>query len=184
MDEEAIKQIKDGDIRGLEEVVKRYQEKAVQIAFLITRDSGQAQDVVQDAFIRAYEQREHYDPDRPFAPWFFKIVSNLAVRAALRDQKSMSLDLEEESMALLDRHAEHADLETVYEKIETEADICRALSTLPPEQRAVFIMHYLVDLKETEIAAALNRPPGTIKWQLFRARERLQVLLRHWLVKG
>jgi DNA-directed RNA polymerase specialized sigma24 family protein len=45
-------------------------------------------------------------------------------------------------------------------------------------------MHYLVDLKETEIAAALNRPPGTIKWQLFRARERMQVLLRHWLMKG
>jgi RNA polymerase sigma-70 factor, ECF subfamily len=180
MDEGAIKRIKKGDIGGLEELVKRYQEKAVQIAFLITRDPNLAQDVVQDAFIRSYEQIRHYDPNRPFAPWFFKIVSNLAVRAALREQKSVSLDHEEGQLELRDHSP---DVETLYEKIETEADIHRALLTLPPEQRAAFIMHYLFDTKESTIADALNRPSGTIKWQLYRARERLQVLLRHWWVK-
>jgi RNA polymerase sigma-70 factor (ECF subfamily) len=162
-------------------LVSHYQEKAIQIAFLITQDPSLAQDVVQDAFIRAYEQIRHYDWDRPFAPWFFKIVSNMAVRAAVRAQGSVSLDREDIGKPFVDKRM---DLELEYEKIETETDIRLALETLPPEQRAVFILHYLDELKETEIAHVLNRPSGTIKWRIFRARERLQILLRHLIVKG
>jgi RNA polymerase sigma-70 factor, ECF subfamily len=176
MDEDSIRRIKAGDIGGLEHLVVHYQERALQIATLVTGDPSQAQDVVQDAFIRAYEQAGHFDLALPFGPWFFKIVANLGVRAASRTRQVVSLDAEDEGLVLPDPDG---DLERVSEKIETEADIRRALNALPPEQRAVFVLHYLGDLKEAEIARELNRPPGTIKWRLFRARERLQVLLSH-----
>ena len=176
MDEDSLRRIKAGDIGGLEQLVARYQERAFQIAFLVTGDPSQAQDIVQDAFIRAYEQAVHFDMARPFGPWFFKIVANLAVRAASRTRQGVSLDQEDEGLVLPDPAV---DLERAYEKMETEADIRQALNELPPEQCAVFVLHYLGDLKEAEIARRLNRPPGTIKWRLFRARERLQVLLSH-----
>ena len=176
MDEDSLRRKKAGDIGGLEQLVARYQERALQIAFLVTGDPSQAQDIVQDAFIRAYEQAVHFDMARPFGPWFFKIVANLAVRAASRTRQVVSLDEEDEGLVLPDPAG---DLERIYEKMETEADIRQALNDLPPEQCAVFVLHYLGDLKEAEIARRLNRPPGTIKWRLFRARERLQVLLSH-----
>ena len=72
MDEDLLRRIKAGDIGGLEQLVARYQERALQIAFLITGDPSKAQDIVQDAFIRAYDQIGHFDLTRPFGPWFFK----------------------------------------------------------------------------------------------------------------
>lgn len=174
MDEEAIARIKGGDIGGLEVLVKRYQDRAISVAFLITRDPALAQDVVQDAFLRAYEQIRHFDAARPFAPWLYKIVANLAIRRAQR-KSLLSLDSDGDAMSLLDPSA---DVEGWYEQTELQEHIRRALDSLPVEQRAAFVLRYVGGLKESEIAAELDCPPGTVKWRLSRARERLKAWLR------
>ncbi|MGA7672633.1 MAG: sigma-70 family RNA polymerase sigma factor, partial [Nitrolancea sp.] len=93
MDErEAIARLRQDDISGLEALVRLHQTEATRIARLITRDQALAEDVVQSAFVRAYERIEQFDPSRAFAPWFFRIVSNDAVRAAQQSSRQVSTD--------------------------------------------------------------------------------------------
>ncbi|MEJ2353507.1 MAG: sigma factor [Anaerolineales bacterium] len=77
MDEiQAIQQLKQGNPAGLEALVKKYQVQAVRAAFLVVWNHELAEDIVQTAFLRVYERIQQFDPQRPFGPWFFKIVVN------------------------------------------------------------------------------------------------------------
>src|SRR5258708_35468537 len=83
MDEhEAIIRLQRGDIGGLEALVRLHQLRAVRAAYLIVSDTALAEDVAQDAFLRAYSRIGQFDPSRPFGPWFYRLVVNLAQRAA------------------------------------------------------------------------------------------------------
>ena len=77
MDEtQAVQQLKQGDISGLEFLVARHQVKAVRTAYLITRDLGLAEDVAQDSFLQAFRSIRGFDSTRPFEPWFMRSVVN------------------------------------------------------------------------------------------------------------
>src|SRR4051794_10135971 len=73
---EALARLRDGDIGGLEALVRLYQVRAVRAAYLVVRDRALAEDVAQGAFLRVYQRIAQLDPARPFAPWFFRIVVN------------------------------------------------------------------------------------------------------------
>jgi RNA polymerase sigma-70 factor (ECF subfamily) len=93
MDErDAIEHLRRGDIRGLESLVRTHQVRAIRSAYLVTRDVALAQDIVQAAFVRAYEGIAQLDPDRPFAPWFVTGVVNAAIRAAARRDRHVSFE--------------------------------------------------------------------------------------------
>ena len=93
MDERgAIARLAGGDISGLELLVSRYQVRAVRAAYLVCRDPALAEDIVQSAFIRVYERIDRFDPSRPFAPWFLRIVTNDALKAAQRGERIVPLD--------------------------------------------------------------------------------------------
>ncbi len=89
---EAIQRLKTGDITGLEELVLLHQVAAVRAATLITRDRSLAEDVVQAAFLRVYERIDQFDTTRQFFPWFLRIVTNDAIKATRRREKSVSID--------------------------------------------------------------------------------------------
>ena len=82
MDEQqAIQRMKRGDIGGLEYLVARYQVKAVRAAFLITRDPGLAEDIVQAAYLQVFRSIRKFDERRPFEPWFMRSVVNASLKA-------------------------------------------------------------------------------------------------------
>ena len=83
MDErQAIEHLQRGDIRGLEALVRLHQVRAIRTAYLFTRERQLAQDIVQAAFLRAYERIGQLDPHRPFGPWFLTSVLHDAIKAA------------------------------------------------------------------------------------------------------
>jgi len=172
----AIARLKQGDIEGLEVLVQLYQVRAVRAAMLITHDRAQAEDIVQSAFIRAYERIHQFDPGRPFGPWFLRSVVNDAVKAASRRRPPASLD--DHPFDALPDGAPGPD--ELLEQAETTRAIWDALARLPPEQRAAVVLRYYLDLSEAEIASEQACPPGTVKWRLHTARERLRTLLRPW----
>jgi len=90
-EQEAIARLKRGDIGGLEALVRRYQVRAVRTAYLITHDRALAEDIVQAAFLRAYERIGQFDAGRSFGPWFLRSVVNDAVKAAARRKRQVSL---------------------------------------------------------------------------------------------
>ena len=177
---DAIARLKQGDIEGLEPLVRRYQVQAVRAAYLIVHDRDLAQDIVQSAFLRVYERIAQFDAARPFGPWFLRSVVNDAVKAAARCQRQIPLEggSEAEGASLLgllsDPSPGPADL---VEAAETRQAVWAALGQLPPAQRAAIVLRYYLGLGETEMAAELACPPGTVKWRLYAARKRLRELL-------
>jgi RNA polymerase sigma-70 factor (ECF subfamily) len=176
----AVERLRGGDIGGLEWLVRHHQVRAVRTAYLVTHDLALAQDVVQSAFLRAYERIGQFDPGRPFGPWFLKGVLRDAIKAAGRRERLVPLpgpdDAPLAGVAPLAGTVEAP--ETLWERAETAAEVRAALARLPPAARAALIQRYFLGLSEAEMAAALARPPSTVKWRLYAARERLRALLR------
>jgi RNA polymerase sigma-70 factor, ECF subfamily len=177
MDEwRAIARLKEGDIAGLEALVRSHQTRAVRAAYLIVRDRALAEDVVQTAFVRVYERIARFDDSRPFGPWFMKVVVNDAIKAATRRERTVrSGGMDDPILGL-------ADAESGPQELAEEADerrrVWAALEKLPPAQRAVVVQRYYLGMSEAEMAEYESSPPGTIKWRLHAARKRLSKLLR------
>jgi RNA polymerase sigma-70 factor (ECF subfamily) len=173
---QAIARLKRGDPGGLEPLVRSYQLQAVRAACLIVGDLPTAEDIVQGAFIRAFERIEQFDADRPFGPWFLRSVVNDAVKAAVRSNRFVPLE-EQDAEAELDWIDPAPLPEETAETEDTAQTVWRALSLLSPDQRAAIVMRYYLELSEAEIADQMKRPLGTAKWWLFTARRRLARLL-------
>jgi RNA polymerase sigma-70 factor, ECF subfamily len=173
---ECITRLKGGDISGLETLVKRHQSEALKVAYLVTHDYAMAEDIVQNAFVRAYERIEQFDESRPFGPWFLRSVVNDAAKAVSR-HAHLSLDV----VAHASNSSGFADpelsVQETFEQAETREEVWAALRKLSPIQRAAIVMYYYLDLSESEMSTAMNRPTGTVRRRLFDARQRLRSLL-------
>lgn len=178
---QAVERLKRGDIAGLALLVKRYQQQAVYTAYLITHDPALAEDVVQDVFLQLTRYIASFDASRSFGPWLMRSVVHAAARAARRSQHDLPLDdpVEGSSFAELlhDPAPNPADL---VEMAAIEQALEQALLKLTPEQRAVIVMRYYLDLSDEEISQALNCATGTVRWRLHTARRQLRALLHHW----
>lgn len=175
-DLQAIRRLKRGDIGGLECLIACYQGKALRTAFLITHDEPMAEDVVQEVFVRFYQRVASFDETRPFEPYFIRSVVNAALNYIEREktgQHFSEVDLSElenllESVASVEEQVEFNTLKW---------QIMDVLSALAPRQRAVIVQRYYLEMSEKEMSAALDSPPGTVKWLLHTARARLRSLL-------
>ena len=174
-DQIAISRLKQGDLNSLEVLVNRYQVPAVQAAYLILYDRALAEDVAQTAFVKVAERIRQFDERRPFAPWFFRIVVNDALKAAHKQKRDVSLEDLDESTSPLAQWLLDPPLqpESALEEKQVREHILQAIQSLPPEQRAVVVMRYYLDMSEAELAMKMERPLSTIKWWLRDARKRL-----------
>jgi RNA polymerase sigma-70 factor (ECF subfamily) len=179
MDEkQAIQRLKNGDISGLEFLVNCHQVKAVRTAYLITRDIGLSEDVVQDSFIQAYRAIRGFDPTRPFEPWFMRSVVNASVKMMQKSARQVQVgdDAEAENFFTeLTQRVESIELQV--ESIEIQDRIWDAMQKLSPRQRAVIVQRYFLEMSEAEMAKESGTAAGTVKWMLNAARERLRGLL-------
>ena len=174
-DLQAIQRLKNGDIGGLEVLVTRYQSKAVRAAFLVTHDESLAEDVVQDTFMRIYHRIRHFDLSRPFEPYLLRSVVNAALNIAQKTNRHLFLEGDLDQVEGLLSQA--ASVESDVEYLQLKKRIIAALAGLDPRQRAVVVQRYYLEMSEKEMAAALNTPPGTVKWLLNTARTKLRDLL-------
>jgi RNA polymerase sigma-70 factor (ECF subfamily) len=174
-DQQAIRILKNGNIGGLECLVIRYQVKALRAAFLITHDEQIAEDVVQETFVRVFQRIHRFDESRPFAPYLMRSVVNAALDMAQKTSKREQVFGDLESVEGL-----IAGAITVEGQVEFNAlkrDILNALDRLSARQRAAIVMRYYLEMSEKEMSESLNAAPGTVKWLLNAARERLRRLL-------
>jgi len=177
MDEhQAIQALKRGDIGGLEALVSCYQVKAIRIAYLITRDTQLAQDVVQDVFLQIYRSIASFDAERRFEPWFMRSVVHAALKAARKTAREFPAQSDEES-GLQRWLVEQESVEGQVESAEMHERLWDAMRQLSPRQRAAVVQRYFLEMSEQEMAEELNAPAGTVKWLLNAARQRLRSLL-------
>jgi len=178
MDEkQAIHRLKQGDIHGLEFLVNQFQVKAVRVAYLITRDLGLAEEIVQESFVRAYRSIRTFEENRPFEPWFLRNVVNASVKSMQRSARQVDMVEETDETLFTELISSAESVEEQVESIEIQNRIWDAMQKLSPRQRAVVVQRYYLEMSEKEMAAESGAAVGTIKWLLNAARERLRSLL-------
>ena len=157
-----------GDRDAYAELVNRHAPVAIRTAALLGAGE-EAEDVVQEAFVKAYAALDRFQPEAPFRPWLLRIVANetrnlhrASARRAARERRAW----EQSQPLLLARPDDPAD---ALLSAERQSALVRGLARLSPEHRHVVIYRYLLDLDEAETAAVLGWPRGTVKSRLHRA---------------
>lgn len=175
---EGIIRLRRGDLEGMHVLVRAHSLKALRTAYLITHDRASAEDVVQSAFIRAYQRIGSFDLNRPFGPWFLRIVVHEAMDAARGTHSGASAPGGDAESHLQDLPDKSAGPEETLEWAELRREVWEALESLPPKQRAAVVMRYYLEMSEDEMARELGIPLGTVKSRLHAARGHLRRLLR------
>ena len=165
-----------GDTDAYAHLVDRHAPMAIRTAAVLGAGAD-AEDVVQEAFVKAYAALGRLRPGAPFRPWFLRIVANetrnlhrSAGRRAARERRAW----ERAEPLVRARSDDPADDVLAAER---HANLARGLAQLSPAHREVVSCRYLLDLDEAETAAVLGWPRGTVKSRLHRALRRLQANL-------
>ena len=142
------------------------------VVFSVLRNHESTEDIIQDAFIKAFRSMRQLRQPEKFGAWLAVIASNLARNYLKREKKVIYSD----DMALFETAGFNDTEETAMRSFKVE-QIRQAMRTLPPDQHQVVILQYYYDLKIDEIASLLKLSTGTVKSRLFRAREKLARIL-------
>ena len=163
-DRDLILQARRGEADAYGELVTRYQTSVFNVCYRILHEHGEAEDLAQETFIRAYERIHTFDIEREFSPWIRRVAANLCLNH-IESQKSTA-ELDD------DRDADPAQLpEAVYEVKERSEKIRNALASLPAHYRVVVELRHFQELSYDEIAEEMNIPLSDVKSHLFRARK-------------
>jgi len=173
-DAELARRAREGDDAAYEDLVKRYGQIAFRVAWLVTRDRGEAEDSAQEAFVKAYYALPRFRPDSPFRPWLLKIVANEARNRARSTRRRQGLALR--TAAVSDGDAAPSP-ETAALAREDQETLIAALNRLSPSDREVIGYRFLLGLSEAETADVLDVRLGTAKSRLSRAMGRLRTVL-------
>lgn len=170
-DSELIAAVLGGDRGAFGELVGRYQEVAFRAAYLITRDSGAAEEAAQDGFVRAHQSLGSFRTGEPFRPWVLKIVTNLALNQLRSRSRRQGLL---ERVGFQRRAEPEPAVDTTVLATEQQQQLWAAIRELPDDDRVVLYLRYFLDLPEKEIATVIGMAPGTVKSRLSRASGRLR----------
>jgi RNA polymerase sigma-70 factor (ECF subfamily) len=162
-----------GDREAFGELIRQHQTGVYNVAYRITCNRQEAEDVSQEAFLRAFRSIRTLDPARPPGPWLRRIAVNVCLD---RLEKRQPLPLEETIASSADPGPESQTLER-----ERSLKVRNALASLPPRYRIAIELRHFQDLSYTEMAETLDRPLSDIKSDLFRARRLLARYLKELL---
>ncbi len=184
-DQMLIQRIQQGDRASLNALVRKYELRAYQFAFRLTRNQDDASDIVADAFVRVNHALPNFKGNSAFTTWLYRIITNVFLDHRKRDRNRMNLSLDTSSSGEdgdIERQIEDPD-DTPHEqaeKSERERAFETAVSNLSEYQRVMIVMFHAEMLSYEEIAEALDLPLGTVKSRLNRARINLRDELRKY----
>jgi RNA polymerase sigma factor (sigma-70 family) len=145
------------------------------VAWLVVRDTGEAEEAVQDAFVKAWYALPSFRPGSPFRPWILRIVSNEAKNRVRSARRREDLALRA-GAARVEESAQSPEVAALAH--EDAVTLARALGRLSERDRLVIAYRYLFDLSEAEIALTFGVRPGTVKSRLSRAMSKLRDVLQ------
>jgi RNA polymerase sigma-70 factor (ECF subfamily) len=173
-----IHQAQRGDSEAFGALITLHERFVYNLALRTLGNPQDAQDIAQDAFLRAWISLGSFHAESQFRTWLYRIVLNLCLNRIPRLRRELAQLADEEEAAdspLPDSHA--ADPLSTLEAVERRKFLHQAIDRLPEQYRLLIALRYHDDLTYDEIASLLNLPVGTIKTGLFRARERLRATL-------
>lgn len=172
-DDELVAKCLAGSDVAFREPVERHQNRIYGLALRMMGNPADAEDIAQEAFIRAYAALPRYRPAGGFGLWLCRIATNLCLNAIRDRKRTTTVD-----------PAEIADLHPGAEEAvpsEQSQAIHEAVQSLDESYRAVVVLRFVEGLSYEEIAAALRVPVSTVETRLYRAKKRLRELLKEWV---
>ncbi len=170
--ERVLQLVKQNDQAAQRALFEEFYRRTYAVAFSILRSRESAEDITQDAFIKAFQNLQQLREPEKFGAWLAVIASNLARNTLKREKKVVYSD----DLSQYESGGFNNTEETAMRSLQSE-QIRQALQILPPDQHQVVILQYYYDLKLEDIAALLKVSVGTVKSRLFRAREKLSRIL-------
>ena len=169
---ELIASAKNGDTRAFEQLVRIHQGIALRVAYLVVRDPSEAEDVTQDAFVKAYRSLDRFRAEAPFRPWLLRIVRNEALNQVRSTKRRETLALRAINDPVSGDAAPSPEAEVMSE--DESGRLLALIEDLPDRYRSVIVHRYLLGLSEEETSKILGLPTGTVKSRCSRALERLR----------
>jgi len=172
----AVEAFRSGDLGGLEWLATRYMRDAVAIARGLLKRQPDAEDVVQDAFVRAWKKRDQFRTGERFGPWLNRIVTTIALDLLKHHRRRR-----EEEIDAAHPIAIHLQPDAVANGRQVAERIAEAIDGLPPMQRTVASLFIVQELDHAEIAGMLDLSDGTVRSHLSLARRRLRETLKEFM---
>jgi RNA polymerase sigma-70 factor, ECF subfamily len=169
LERRAIARAKEGDPSSYDYLVSKYTKRVVSIAWGIVRNAHDAEDLAQEAFVRAYEKLPRFRSGEPFGPWIYRIVTNLSLDVVKHRTRFRHEELTPAEPAT---RRDNADLPAQTSEIARRIDA--AIESLPQMQRAVARLHLVEQFDHAEIAQMTGISEGTVRSHLSLARKKLR----------
>ncbi len=169
IEQRAITAVKNGDAGPYDYLVSKYMKRVVSIAWGIVRNAHDAEDLAQEAFVRAFQSIDRFKPGEPFGPWIYRIVTNLALDVLKHRQRFRHEEIRESLPA---SRTDRADLPATANELGRRID--EAIESLPEMQRVVARLYLVEHFEHAEIAAMAGLTEGTVRSHLSLARAKLR----------
>jgi RNA polymerase sigma-70 factor (ECF subfamily) len=179
-----VRRVQRGDKGAFDALVLKYQHKLVKLVMRYVRNPAEAEDIAQEAFIKAYRALPQFRGDSAFYTWLYRIAINTAKNAVVsRDRSPIEYNIDRH-----DANEESYDMQGLMKDSETpeglvltdeiRTTVNAAIDALPEDLRTAIVLRELEGLSYEEIAAAMDCPVGTVRSRIFRAREAIDRRLR------
>ncbi len=178
-----IKEVIKGDQEAFGEIVEIYKDKVFQLCFRMLGNRHEAEDLAQEAFVRAYVNIKTFNQSRKFSTWLYRIATNVCIDRLRKKKPDYFLDAEvagTDGLTLYSQLAsEGKSPDSEVETLELQAIVQSEIMQLPDKYRIVIVLRYIDDLSLNEISEVLEMPLGTVKTRVHRGREALRKKLRN-----
>jgi RNA polymerase sigma-70 factor (ECF subfamily) len=168
-EQRAIDAVKRGDASAYDYLVSKYMKRVVSIAWGIVRNAHDAEDLAQEAFVKAYQTIGRFKTGQPFGPWIYRIVTNLSLDVVKHRKRFRHEELRDVEPAA---RRDEADLPARANELSARID--EAIESLPEMQRIVARLYLVEEFSHTEIAEMTNLSEGTVRSHLSLARGKLK----------
>lgn len=181
-DQELVRRVQAGDQTAFNLLVLKYQHRVLKLVGRFVNDAAEAEDVAQEAFLKAYRALASFRGDSAFYTWLYRIAINTAKNALVSQRRRpVDFDLDLQDPDQYDRHARLKEADTpegVLLTDEIRAVVEEAMEQLPEDLRTAIVLRELEGLSYEEIAEAMDCPVGTVRSRIFRAREAIDKKLK------
>lgn len=181
-DQELVRRVQAGDQTAFNLLVLKYQHRVLKLVGRFVNDAAEAEDVAQEAFLKAYRALASFRGDSAFYTWLYRIAINTAKNALVSQRRRpVDFDLDLQDPDQYDRQAKLKESDTPEGVLLTEeirAVVEEAMEQLPEDLRTAIVLRELEGLSYEEIAEAMDCPVGTVRSRIFRAREAIDKKLK------
>ncbi|MFR5602513.1 MAG: RNA polymerase sigma factor [Lachnospiraceae bacterium] len=174
--EYVVERMREGDEEAFDQLFAWYQNKIFRMAYLISGNYADSEDIVQETFVKCYSNRHQLKDVSGFQSWLYQILTRTAWRYCRKSRREQPVE------TLFDQELESGELLPLDQVLQSEESMVvrREINRLPLKQRTVVIYYYYNDMTTKEIARVTGCMEGTVKSRLFTARKRLEQALKQW----